>query len=195
MNKQKPTIIAIGGLSGSGKTTLTNNLAEAFNNFATVVNVAKVSSDFTRKKLWAQENGQSLDLYTELPDEAYDEKFRLKTFSKMLEKVHENLEHNDIVLVESIFTDEKMRECFQDLANTADANFIGLWLDAPVKKLLKRTDIRAKYELSESDADKTTLKSQLKFQTGDIDWTVIDAGESPDKTLQNAVYALTPHFL
>lgn len=195
MKKFKPTIIAIGGLSGSGKTTLTNALTEAFNSFATDIRVACVSSDVTRKKLWAKEQGQAVELYTELPNEAYEEEFRIKTFSKMLEKVRDNLQHNDIVLVESIFTDEKMRECFEDLADTADANFIGLWLNAPVKKLLRRTDMRAKYELSVSDADKTTLKSQLKFETGEINWTQIDSGKDANETLQNAISALTPHFL
>lgn len=181
---RRPTklMIAIGGMSGSGKSTLGHALG------CLLGNTAFLDADVLRKKMFGVEP------LTPLPPDAYSPENTCKFIEFARSEAARHLKTHDVVIVTGLFIDEKTRGHQAAFAKTNDADFIGLYLDAPLSTLFNRVHARIG---TPSDADLAVLKRQAKdilSRTRKRDgWCVINSGQSFEKVLYDAMEAIGKH--
>ncbi len=65
------------------------------------------------------------------------------------------------------------RDAARAIAQAAGVRFDGIWLEAKPESLIKRVSGRTG---DASDATAEVVRKQLAYETGPIDWTVVDTG-------------------
>lgn len=182
-NSKKPLLVAIGGMSGSGKTTLGIALAKVLHG------AVLLDSDVVRKTMHAT------NPTSPLPDEAYHPDHIPRFVSFMHDTTRFHLKHYDVVIVTGIFLEPKFRRAQQNLARECGAEFQGLWLDVPLKKLFERVSARTD---TPSDADTAVLnrQEQKKTRPGSCNpaWKIINASNNEDAVLERALEVLHDRF-
>jgi aminoglycoside phosphotransferase family enzyme/predicted kinase len=173
-----PRLVAVGGFSGTGKTTLARALAPAFDPAPGAV---LLRSDVTRKRLW----GVSPD--TPLPEAAYAPAVSTRVFAELRERAGRVLAAGSSVLVDAVHGRGEQRAALEALAGECGVRFDGLWLEAPVERLVER--VRAR-DGDASDADERVVRAQLTRDTGSIGWRRLDAGVTAERLLERARAAL-----
>ncbi len=181
----KKGMIAIGGMSGSGKTTLAESLAKAY------PDLVVLDSDVLHKQM------HGVDPKTPLPVEAYALHNRERLISYLHAQAAKHLRAGRSVVVTGTFLDHDSRHKQEKLAARNGADFIGLYLHAPLATLYDRV---ARRKGSASDATPSVVKRQFKGASKrpvrDLPWCVIRADKSPgyvlDSALQHVRRSTTP---
>ncbi|MEM8587956.1 MAG: AAA family ATPase [Pseudomonadota bacterium] len=142
-------------------------------------------SDVIRKRDYGVALGQHLST------DAYRPAVREQVYVEMLECAGRALAGGQSVILDATFLDDRDRVAAKALADrTAGAEFIGLWLDAPLATLRDRLVRRGQ---DASDATVDVLERQAKRGLVDLEWRKVDVSGSIDQSLSNirAVLALT----
>ncbi|MDR3495434.1 MAG: AAA family ATPase [Ancalomicrobiaceae bacterium] len=169
-----PRLIAIGGLSGAGKSTLAANLAPLVGRAPGALHLR---TDVLRKLLFG------VGEFDRLGPEAYEPEVSPKIYRLMRETTRAALAAGWPVIVDAVASKPQERTAFADLAKADEIPFTGLWLEAASDTLEARVSSR---ERDASDADARVIAVQAGYDTGPMDWSVIDAGGAPEVTLAQA---------
>ena len=170
-----PLMIAVGGMSGSGKTTLAATLAEK------LPGSVLLDSDVMRKKM------EGVSPETPLPPEAYTPE-KTKQFIRYIQReAAALLKKGNSVIVTGTFLGNEERKRQQTVAQKAHADFIGIYLDAPLSVLYKRVATRTN---SASDADQEVVRRQVrKSITGQqgLHWYILNGAQTQEEVQRDAV--------
>jgi aminoglycoside phosphotransferase family enzyme/predicted kinase len=166
-----PRLVAIGGLPGSGKTTIARGLAPAL---LPVPGAVVLRSDVIRKSL------AGVDPLTRLAPEGYSAEMTERTYATVRERAAAVLAAGHSAIADAVHSTPEERAAIEAVAAEAGVPFIGLWLDAPGETLEARVEGRG---ADASDATVAVVRKALDYETGQIDWTRIDAGGDPDAVI------------
>lgn len=169
-----PVLIAVGGVSGTGKSVLARTLASQL---GAAPGAVVLSSDAERKA------GGAVPKYAPAA--------RYAVYLRLLGRTRTILRAGQAVLLDATFLNPRSRAEAQALAHEAGVPFLPLWLTAPAAVLLLRVDLRRG---DPSDADVGVVRTQLAGAPDAADWPHVDAGGSPQATLQAALTLLSPHL-
>jgi len=164
LERQRPQLIAIGGLSGSGKSSVAQALAPHLGVFPGAVHVR---SDVERKRLFG------VGAEERLPRPAYAADVSDIVYTMCRKRALMALEGGHSVIVDAVHAKKEERDEIAEIAARAGAAFAGIWLDAPVETMRKRIADRTG---DVSDATPAVLDEQLSFDLGPQTFAVIDAG-------------------
>jgi predicted kinase len=89
-------------------------------------------------------------------------------------------------IVDATFLRMIDRRAIEDVARSAAAPFIGMWLEAPEQTLVERLETR---DRDASDADSAVLRTQLVRDVGAIGWHTLDSS-TPFGALQQQALSL-----
>jgi uncharacterized protein len=174
-NNATPVMIAVGGMSGSGKTTLAAALCEK------LPGSVLLDSDVMRKKM------EGVSPETPLPASAYTPE-KTRQFIKYIQREASTLlkkGHNVVVTGTFLGNDERKRQ--QTVASRAHADFIGIYLDAPLSILYDRV---AKRPAGPSDADQDVVRRQVRKsiigQQG-LHWYIVNAACPHEQVLRDTI--------
>ena len=172
------SLVAVGGLSGTGKSTLAARLAPEIGPSPGALHVR---SDVERKRLFGVEETQRLG------PEHYAEAVSDKVYALLLDTAERALAASHAVVVDAVFAKPAERRAVAEIAERTGRSFAGLWLEAPVEKLVARVEVRRG---DASDANAQVVRGQAARDLGPIAWTRIDAGGTPELTFDAAAAAL-----
>ena len=174
-----PQLIAVGGLSGTGKSLLARALAaEILPDPGAVV----LRSDVERKASFGMRKTERL------PAAAYAPDVTAGIYATLARRAARVLAAAHSVVVDAVFARTAERETVAAAARQARVPFHGLFLTADVATRLSRVAKRA-HDASDADAD--LVRQQERYDLGTLDWTRIDASDSPDETLTRAKASLS----
>jgi predicted kinase len=171
----KPLMIAVGGMSGSGKTTLAFSLAEK------LPGAILLDSDVVRKRM----EGVSPD--TPLGPEYYTPEKTRKFIKYIQREAAGLLKKGHSVVVTGTFLGNDERKNQQLVAQKSNADFIGIYLDAPLSVLFDRVANRT---ASASDADQEVVRRQVrKSITGQqgLHWYIVNAAQPQADVQRDAI--------
>lgn len=160
---QRPLLIAIGGLSGTGKSSVARALAPLM---GTVPGAIVVRSDVERKALFGF--GES----TRLPADAYREEVTAQVYERLVAKAERILAAGYCAIIDSVSARPEQRDNIKMLAERTGVPLLGFWLTAPLEVLSQRVASRRH---DASDAGVSVVEQQISYETGPIDWHVVDA--------------------
>ncbi|GMG82711.1 bifunctional aminoglycoside phosphotransferase/ATP-binding protein [Paralimibaculum aggregatum] len=169
-----PRLVAVGGPSGSGKSTLARALADR-------MGAVVLRSDAIRKGLRGVAETEAL------PPEAYAPAASAEVYAAMLARARMALGGAMPVVLDATHLDPGERARAAALAAAAGAGFQGLWLAAPGETLAGRIRGRGP---DASDATPAVLERQLAGLDAPADWTMIPAGQGPERVAGAAAAAL-----
>jgi uncharacterized protein len=169
--RQRPQLIAIGGLSGSGKSSVAQALAPHLGAFPGAVHVR---SDVERKRMFGADAGERL------PRAAYAAEVSDIVYDICRKRALMALESGQAVIVDAVHAKKDERDDIAEIAALAGAAFTGIWLDAPAGAMRERI---ARRTGDVSDATPEVLDEQLGFDLGPQTFAVIDAGRSLDQVV------------
>jgi aminoglycoside phosphotransferase family enzyme/predicted kinase len=168
-------LVAVGGLSGSGKSTLAARLAPLI---GPVPGAVHLRSDVERKRLHGTPELERL------PSGAYSMDMTEAVYETLRARAEAVLAAGHGVVVDAVHQRPDEREAIEDVARGCGADFLGLWLEAPVDALARRVEARRG---DASDATADVVHWQAGRDVGPLDWTVIESSGSPDEVLARAV--------
>jgi hypothetical protein len=174
----QPMLVAVGGLSGTGKSVLARTLAPEL---APPPGAVLLRSDVERKRLFGLAETEKL------PPDAYAAAVTDKVYGRLMAKAQRTLAAGHSALVDAVFARAAERDRAAQIAQAAGRRFYGLFLTADLATRLARVGGRGK---DASDADAAVVRQQEAYALGPLDWTGIDAGGTPDRTLVRAQAAL-----
>ena len=178
LEKDEPVMIAVGGLSGTGKTTVAARIAA---DIGMAPGAVILRSDIIRKHL------AGVDEFERLPESAYTRAISADVYRLISEASNRILKSGHSVVVDAVFADPTERADVSRIAEDHGVRFVGLWLDAPTEVLMARVDARRG---DASDADRTVVLRQSKYDLGEITWRRIDATGSVESTAQSALKSI-----
>lgn len=161
-----PRLLAIGGLSGSGKSSVAARLAARLGPLPGAVHLR---SDVERKGLLGA--GE----FERLPETAYDLSVTEAVYGVLHRKAETVLRAGLAVVIDAVHQQESERQAVAAVAESLEARFDGIWLDAPAATLADRVAGRRG---DASDADRRVVAEQVARDSGPIRWHRIDAGRS-----------------
>lgn len=168
-----PILVAIGGLSGTGKSVLARALAP---DIAPLPGAVVLRSDVLRKQLFkANETNR-------LPESAYRPEITEQIYEILMQRAARVLAQGHSVVVDAVFAHETERAAIHDSARRLNIRFAGFFLVADLATRMNRVGHR---ELDASDATPEIAGLQEKYDTGAIDWDVIDASGTAGQTLEH----------
>ena len=177
--QQRPMMIALGGLSGTGKSSVGHALS------LIIEDAVFLDSDVLRKKL------HGVSPTTPLPDDAYTPEKQRTFKTHVRNAAHAELENYKIVVVTGTFLDEGSRKEQEAFAHSCGANFIGIFMKAPMKTVYDR--VAGREGKTASDADIRIVDRQKTARTTpekNSSWTVIDANQPFEKVVTDTVHAI-----
>ncbi|HEY4037193.1 MAG TPA: AAA family ATPase, partial [Burkholderiaceae bacterium] len=178
LQPQPCRLIAVGGLSGTGKSTLAAGLAPEL---GLRPGARVLRSDVTRKLLLG------VDPEERLPATAYTREASARVYDALRRKAAVGLAAGYTVIIDAVALTAEERNSFAEIARAAAVPFSGLWLEARPEAMADRIRGRVR---DASDASPEILTEQLRYDTGTIDWTRVDAGSRPEDCLAAARRAL-----
>ncbi len=173
-----PRLIAVGGLSGSGKSTLAAQLAPLVGG---ALGALHIRSDLERKAM------MGIDETQRLPAEHYTREAAQLVYERVLQRAAAGLKAGQCVIVDAVFATSQERDRAAEIAHALRVPFEGLWLEADPEALRQRVSGRRG---DASDATREVVERQLHYDLGPLNWTRIDAGHAPDRTLKSVASAL-----
>lgn len=171
-------LVAIGGLSGTGKTTVAMALAP---DIGPAPGAVVLRSDVIRKALFGVAETERL------PDKAYTPQASERVYAEMEAAAARVLAAGHGAVLDAVHSRPKERDAAGAIARTAGVPFTGIWLQASEQILVERVEARRG---DASDATAEVVRKQFAYQTGNIDWTVVDTGGSREDTVARARSAL-----
>ncbi|MBB6252310.1 AAA family ATPase [Nitrospirillum iridis] len=178
LRRDRPRVVAVGGFSGTGKSTLARALAPLM---GAAPGARVLRSDVIRKQLFdlAPEQALPADAYTPAVSAAVYDRLRLQAATC--------LAAGRSVILDAVFARPEERALAANLAAQAHARFTGLWLRASEEVMADRVRHRAQTPARDaSDADLAVLLSQMRQGAGDVRWSILDAGPTPEMVLRQA---------
>ena len=169
---KQPRLIAVGGMSGSGKTTLAAALAQ------NIPDAVHLDSDRTRKEIFG------VSETTRLPPEAYSAEATKRLIAEMDGRVKKFLAAGKTAIVSATFLSDKTRAQQESLAQTNNAQFIGLWLEADLQVLFDRV---AKRVDNPSDAGVDIVQRQKNNAPSAASWSKINATQPAEDVVKEAL--------
>lgn len=177
-----PRLVAVGGLSGTGKSTLAAALAPLIGRPPGAIHLR---SDVIRKQLFGAVETERL------PDSAYDATATAAVYDRLCRDARAALEAGRPVIVDAVHQRPGERAAIAALAAELGVRFSGLWLSAPLERLVARVEARRG---DASDADAAVVTMQAARETGDVTaepgWRAVDTDGTPDDVLARARLAL-----
>jgi hypothetical protein len=173
-----PRCLAVGGLSGTGKSVLARMLAPLI---APMPGAVIVRSDLERKALFGAVETDKL------PEPAYAPAVTERVYAIASEKARRILAAGHSAIIDAVFARPEERSAAAAAAKAAGNPFDGLFLTAGLETRITRVGGRAG---DASDADPTVVRAQENYDLGEMEWTKIDASDSPEQTLARAQQAL-----
>lgn len=170
----KPVLIAVGGLSGTGKSTLAAGLAPMI---GPAPGALVLRTDVERKRMFGVRETERLS------PEHYSEQISDQVYAVLYVKAERALAAGHGVIFDGVSAKPAERERIAAIARTSGAHFSGLWLEAPLETQIARVEARRG---DASDSDATVVRAQADRDLGPMSWTPIDAGRTPEHTLQQA---------
>ncbi len=170
-------LVALGGLSGTGKSTLATALAGAIGRAPGAVHLR---SDIERKRLF------EVRQFDRLPEEAYRPEITAQIYQHLRDLAAIALEAGQSVIIDAVQLTPEERLAVKETASRGAAHFTGLWLEAPVERLVERV---AKRQRDASDATTGIVSAQARQPTGAMDWRRVDASGVAE-TLVKTVLAM-----
>jgi aminoglycoside phosphotransferase family enzyme/predicted kinase len=166
-----PILVAIGGLSGTGKSVLARGLAPSITPQPGAV---VLRTDVLRKQLFKV--GET----DRLPESAYRPEVTAQIYETLVQRAILVLSQGHSVVVDAVFARETERRAICDAARRLNVRFVGLFLVTDLATRLSRIGHR-KHDASDATPEIAGL--QEKYNTGAVDWAVIDASGTPEQTL------------
>jgi uncharacterized protein len=170
-------LVAFGGLSGTGKSSLSAALASSIGRAPGAVHLR---SDIERKRLF------DVHEFDRLPEEAYRPEATVRAYQRLRDMAAIALDAGQSVIVDAVHLMPEERVAVNEVASRNKAHFTGLWLEAPVDRLIERV---AKRKIDVSDATPGVVSAQAKHPTGAVDWRRVDAS-APAETMVKGVLAV-----
>lgn len=171
-------LVAVGGLSGTGKSVLARSLAS----FVPPPPGALVfRSDVERKRLFGVAETERL------PEGAYKPAASARVYETLHALAARTLAAGHSALVDAVYGAENERQQAAQTAATAGTPFQGLFLTADLATRVARVGARTG---DASDADAQVARIQETIDLGKMDWQTVDAGGTPDDTLDLARHTL-----
>jgi hypothetical protein len=180
LERERPRLIAIGGLSGSGKSSVARALAPHIGAFPGAVHVR---SDVERKRLFGVAPEQRLARQT------YAAEVSDIVYTACRKRALMTLEGGHSVIVDAVHARKDERDAIAEIAARAGVTFTGIWLDAPAETMRGRI---ARRTGDVSDATPEVLDEQLSFDLGPQNFTVIDAGRPVEEVVAACLEASSP---
>lgn len=174
LGKEKPRLIAVGGLSGTGKSRLAKALAPTIGQRPGAY-IAR--TDMIRKRLMGVSPNERLTEY------AYSESVTKHTYNTLFVEIQFALHAGYSVIVDGVFAREEERSKLTDIARKMGVDFKGLWLEAPLDVLKSRVESRKN---DPSDADSTVVDLQQNYDVGTLDWARLDASGAVEDIVSDA---------
>jgi len=174
----KPHLFAIGGRSGTGKSVLAHNIAART---LPLPGAVLLRSDVIRKELFG------IAPLVPLPETAYAPAITERVYRVMLERAQAVLAQGFSVVLDAAFLKESERALLPPLATATGVPYSGVFLFAETSVRLAR--IAARHN-DASDASRDVALFQDGIDCGRIDWTAVDAGGTPEQTLERAIHWL-----
>jgi predicted kinase len=134
-------------------------------------------SDVERKALYG------IAEHDRLPPEAYEPEVSQRIYGILTDKAARIARAGHSVIVDAVFAKADERAAIETAAAAARADFRGLFLVADLPTRLDRIGARGP---DASDANAAVAHQQEEFDTGTIDWTIVDASGAPEATLAEA---------
>ncbi|HQS11021.1 MAG TPA: AAA family ATPase [Xanthobacteraceae bacterium] len=159
----KPLLLAIGGLSGTGKSTLAAALAPGMGRAPGAV---ILRSDIERKRMAGVGETETL------PPHAYTPEATQAVYERMRLRAALALAAGQAVIADAVHARPQEREAIEAVAGTTSADFLGLWLDAPIGTLIARVEQRRG---DASDATAEVVRRQADYDLGAMSWHRIEA--------------------
>jgi hypothetical protein len=173
IHPQAPILVAIGGLSGTGKSVLARALAP---DIAPLPGAVVLRSDVLRKQLFkANETDR-------LPESAYRPEITEQVYEILVQRAARVLAQGHSVVVDAVFAHETERAAIHDAARRLNIRFAGFFLVADLATRMNRVGRR---ERDASAATPEIAGLQEKYDTGAIDWDVIDSSGTAGQTLEH----------
>jgi predicted kinase len=176
----RPSLVAIGGKSGTGKSVLARETAPLL---APLPGAVVLRSDVIRKELFG------VDPLVALPEDAYTPEVTARVYQTLLERSRQILDQGCSVVVDAAFLKQPERDELSAAAQKLDVAFHAVFLTADLDVRLDRIGAR---KADASDATAEIAKGQEDYETGRIDWPIVDASGSPEQTLQRSRPVLVP---
>jgi aminoglycoside phosphotransferase family enzyme/predicted kinase len=176
----RPALVAIGGFSGSGKSTLALGLASSV---GAVPGAIVIRSDEIRKRLGGASPLQRLG-----PD-GYSQEMSDRVYATAVDRARAVVQEGHAAIVDAVFARSADREVIERLAADLSVPFVGLWLDAPERLLIARTEQR---RADPSDATADVIRMQRGQAIGEMAWHRVDASASPTIVLEYAKRYVIP---
>ena len=171
LDKEKPRLVAVGGLSGSGKSRLARTLAPLI---FRAPGALVLRTDAIRKRLAGR-----LPL-ERLGKEAYTAEMSDKTYETLYSDTLKALEDGHTVIADAVFARPEERQAIEAIAKQAGVPFDGLWVDAPLDV---RTERVSKRDKNVSDANADVVKLQMAYDLGEMTWEQVDSSGDRDATV------------
>jgi len=179
MIRDKPVLVAIGGLSGTGKSTLARELAPGI---GAAPGAVILRSDVERKRLFACAPTERL------PRRAYTGTVTETVYRTLARKAGAALRAGHSVILDAVHGQPQERAAARAIAEDFGAEFVGMWLYAPEDALVERVESR---KADASDADARVVRKQLGFKPGEITWAQVDASGAVNDVRERALTVLT----
>jgi hypothetical protein len=171
-------VVAIGGLSGTGKTTVATGIAAGI---GPAPGAVVVRSDVIRKALF------EVSETTRLPAEAYTPEVAVRVYTEIEAWATRALAAGHGTILDAVHSKQAERDAARAVAETAGVPFDGIWLEAKPESLIARVSERTG---DASDATAEVVRKQLTYETGPIDWTVVDTSDGPNEAIDRTCRAL-----
>jgi aminoglycoside phosphotransferase family enzyme/predicted kinase len=171
-------LVAVGGLSGTGKTSVATGLAPAI---LPAPGAVHLRSDVERKRL------ANVGEFERLPASAYTEEASARTYATLNDLARHALAAGHSVLVDAVFARSGERTAIEAVARETGVKFEGVWLDLSLQERVNRVGARRN---DASDADAEIVRTQERYDLGEIRWHRIDAAGTPEAVVKRARGAL-----
>jgi predicted kinase len=139
-------------------------------------------SDVLRKQLF------KVDETDRLPETAYRPEITDQVYEILVRRATRILAQGHSVVVDAVFALEKERTAIHEAALRLKTGFAGLFLVADLMTRISRVGGR---ERGASDATPEIAGLQEKYDTGAVDWHMIDASGTPGQTLEHCRTRIT----
>jgi aminoglycoside phosphotransferase family enzyme/predicted kinase len=171
-------LVAVGGLSGTGKSSLAAVLAGSDGRAPGAVHLR---SDIERKRLL------NVPEFDRLPESAYGLETTARTYQRLRDLAATALNAGQSVIVDAVHLRPEERAAINEVASRSKARFTGLWLEAPVDRLMQRV---AERKLDASDATAEIVLAQARRPIGAMDWRRVDASAPMEDIARGVLAAL-----
>lgn len=177
-NPPPQQLVAVGGLSGTGKTVLARALAPFVKPEPGAIHLR---SDVERKRL------AGVDETTVLPPGHYTKEESARLYEHLRRRAAAILAAGHSVVVDAVHATAEERAAIRAVADERKIGFRGLFLTASLEVRQQRVGRRVG---DASDANAEVARKQEAYDLGTMDWTEVDASDSPMETLAKARRAL-----